>query len=139
MSISPEKKKDTPTISELCRLDKKPIQSAAKAVCSDGLYVQAVQQLKHLPSSFGQPPVSSPNVLDVTNKPTVKAPRSKVQRGQAPNKTLFDTRMEIWSIALYHLSLDGACTSKQDELHNPDINGELSEPRTREGNDDMLF
>lgn len=52
-----KRKKDSPTISELCHLNKAPIQSAAKAVCSSGLYIQALQQLKHLPKSLGQPPV----------------------------------------------------------------------------------
>lgn len=41
----------------LCHQNKAPIQWAAKAVCSNGLYIQALQQLKHLPKSLGQTPV----------------------------------------------------------------------------------
>lgn len=67
-------------------------------------------------------PTSSSTVLYVTNKPTVKAPCSKVQRGQAATKKLFDTLVKIWAIALYRNSEHHwACTSKCDELHNPDI------------------
>lgn len=48
-----KEKKDSPTISELCHKNKVPIQLAVKAICSTGLYIQTLQQLKHLPKSLG--------------------------------------------------------------------------------------
>lgn len=45
------KKRDSPTISELCEQNKKPFQTDAKIVCSSGLFNPAAQQLKHLPVS----------------------------------------------------------------------------------------
>lgn len=105
MLISPGKgeKKDSPTISELRYQNKEPIQWAAKTICSNGLYVLTLQQLKHLPKSLGQPPIQFQCAL--WNKQAhSQRPRYKVQGRQAATKKLFDTCMKIWMIALYHNS-----------------------------------
>lgn len=115
-----KKKKDTPTISELCRGDKKPFQPAAKAVCSNGLYARALQQLKRLPQKALaglQCPVLM--WLRVTNKRCSQGspPQSAVWAGQKQN-TLWHSHGKMTNWPLSPFPGMAARASKHHQLHN---------------------
>lgn len=109
--VSWKKQKDSPTIAELSHLNNAPIQSDVKAICCTGLYVQALQQLKHLP----QKPWPASSMKQTGPQSRLTAPKCIV--GGPWQKCSLTWKYEqslafIWTEA--HVS-------KHDDLYNPVI------------------
>lgn len=112
-----KKKKNSPTISELCRCNKVSIQKAAKAICSKGLYIHALQQLKHLPKR----PWPASRLVPLSNNRAHTLSESLLHWSvwAGHNKRPLSQAPKMWAIGLYR-SEDGdrAYVRKRDVLCN---------------------
>ncbi len=65
--------------SELCQKNKGTIEPTVRSVCSNGLFIQAQQQLRHLSKVLGVSQ-NSPN-MEILKTPTLKVSISTAQSG----------------------------------------------------------